>query len=46
MAKEIATFAGGCFWCMVKPFDSQPGIESVISGYRRPQRKSNIQGSL
>ena len=33
MAKEIATFAGGCFWCMVKPFDSQPGIESVISGY-------------
>ena len=33
MAKEIATFAGGCFWCMVKPFDSQQGIESVISGY-------------
>lgn len=33
MAKEIATFAGGCFWCMVKPFDSQPGIESVVSGY-------------
>ncbi len=25
--KEIATFAGGCFWCMVKPFDEQPGIE-------------------
>lgn len=31
--KEKATFAGGCFWCMVKPFDEQPGIESVISGY-------------
>ena len=30
---EKATFAGGCFWCMVKPFDSLPGIESVISGY-------------
>ncbi|QKS71165.1 peptide-methionine (S)-S-oxide reductase MsrA [Paenalkalicoccus suaedae] len=28
-----ATFAGGCFWCMVKPFDQEPGIESVISGY-------------
>lgn len=28
-----ATFAGGCFWCMVKPFDSLPGIESVTSGY-------------
>jgi len=30
---QIATFAGGCFWCMVKPFDSYPGIESVVSGY-------------
>lgn len=33
MAKQYATFAGGCFWCMVKPFDETPGIESVISGY-------------
>ncbi|MDN3016828.1 peptide-methionine (S)-S-oxide reductase MsrA [Paenibacillus sp. BSR1-1] len=30
---QLATFAGGCFWCMVKPFDEQPGIRSVISGY-------------
>jgi methionine-S-sulfoxide reductase len=30
---ELATFAGGCFWCMVKPFDEQPGIISVVSGY-------------
>lgn len=30
---EKATFAGGCFWCMVEPFDSRPGIERVISGY-------------
>ncbi|MBM7647900.1 methionine-S-sulfoxide reductase [Bacillus ectoiniformans] len=30
---EKATFAGGCFWCMVKPFDQQPGIKEVISGY-------------
>lgn len=28
-----ATFAGGCFWCMVKPFDQWDGIESVVSGY-------------
>lgn len=28
-----ATFAGGCFWCMVKPFDQWNGIERVISGY-------------
>ena len=30
---EKATFAGGCFWCMVKPFDQWPGIKSVVSGY-------------
>ncbi|PLT27949.1 peptide-methionine (S)-S-oxide reductase MsrA [Peribacillus deserti] len=31
--KETATFAGGCFWCMVKPFDEMPGIYGIISGY-------------
>lgn len=30
---ELATFAGGCFWCMVKPFDEQTGIIQVVSGY-------------
>lgn len=30
---EKATFAGGCFWCMVKPFDELPGIHGVVSGY-------------
>ena len=28
-----ATFAGGCFWCMIKPFDQYEGVESVKSGY-------------
>lgn len=30
---ERAIFAGGCFWCMVQPFEEMPGIKSVISGY-------------
>ncbi|OIK11812.1 peptide-methionine (S)-S-oxide reductase MsrA [Bacillus sp. MUM 13] len=30
---QVATFAGGCFWCMVSPFEELPGIESIISGY-------------
>ncbi|WP_100372956.1 peptide-methionine (S)-S-oxide reductase MsrA [Bacillus sp. FJAT-45037] len=30
---EKAVFAGGCFWCMVQPFDEQPGIIDVLSGY-------------
>lgn len=30
---EKATFAGGCFWCMVHPFDQLQGVISVTSGY-------------
>ena len=30
---EIAYFAGGCFWCMVSPFDILEGILEVRSGY-------------
>jgi peptide-methionine (S)-S-oxide reductase len=28
-----ATFAGGCFWCMEKPFDELEGVKSTTSGY-------------
>lgn len=31
--EQTAIFAGGCFWCMVEPFESQPGIINVVSGY-------------
>ena len=31
--KKKAIFAGGCFWCMVKPFDSWDGVDRVVSGY-------------
>jgi peptide methionine sulfoxide reductase msrA/msrB len=31
--KALATFAGGCFWCMEKPFETVPGVSAVISGY-------------
>jgi peptide methionine sulfoxide reductase msrA/msrB len=30
---EIATFAGGCFWCMEHPFEQMDGVEKVVSGY-------------
>ncbi len=30
---EMATFAGGCFWCMEAPFDVLPGVHSTVSGY-------------
>ncbi|MBN1757086.1 MAG: peptide-methionine (S)-S-oxide reductase MsrA [Chitinispirillaceae bacterium] len=29
----LATFAGGCFWCMVPPFANLPGVSKVVSGY-------------
>jgi peptide-methionine (S)-S-oxide reductase len=32
-ATAVATFAGGCFWCMEPPFDKLPGVVSTTSGY-------------
>lgn len=31
--KKLATFAGGCFWCMFKPFSNYDGVEKIIAGY-------------
>jgi peptide-methionine (S)-S-oxide reductase len=30
---RVATFAGGCFWCMEPPFEELDGVVSVVSGY-------------
>jgi peptide-methionine (S)-S-oxide reductase len=29
----VATFAGGCFWCMEAPFDKLDGVLATTSGY-------------
>jgi peptide-methionine (S)-S-oxide reductase len=33
MAREIATLAGGCFWCLEAIYDQLKGVEAVESGY-------------
>src|SRR5256712_12554958 len=33
MRTEIATLAGGCFWCLEAVFDDLEGVEGVVSGY-------------
>lgn len=30
---QVATVAGGCFWCMEPPFEKLEGVDSVISGF-------------
>ncbi len=30
---SIATFAGGCFWCIASDFEKLEGIQDVVSGY-------------
>ena len=32
-ATEVAVFAGGCFWCMEKPYDELDGVVRTTSGY-------------
>ncbi len=31
--EAVATFAGGCFWCVESDFDTVPGVLRTISGY-------------
>lgn len=31
--KQMATFAGGCFWCMEPPFEGHKGVLEVVAGY-------------
>src|SRR5688572_3174843 len=33
MSQEIATLAGGCFWCLEAVFDQLKGVSAVESGY-------------
>ena len=36
----VATFAGGCFWCMEPPFDKLDGVLSTTSGYTGGTKKN------
>ncbi|WP_457677702.1 peptide-methionine (S)-S-oxide reductase MsrA [Thermovibrio sp.] len=33
MGREVATFAGGCFWCMEEAFSKLEGVVEVVPGY-------------
>ena len=46
---EIATFAGGCFWCMESDFEKLEGVSEVVSGFtggklKNPTYKGNHKG--
>ena len=36
----VATFAGGCFWCMEPPYDKLDGVISTTSGYMGGAKKN------
>jgi len=39
-AIQTAIFAGGCFWCMEKPFDAQTGVINSEVGYTGGHKKN------
>ncbi len=46
---DIATFAGGCFWCMEADFEKLDGVSEVVSGFtggelKNPTYKGNHKG--
>ncbi len=45
-ASAKATFAGGCFWCMEKPFDEVQGVLSTTSGYTGGQMPNPTYGQV
>jgi len=36
----VATFAGGCFWCVEEVFHQTPGVYAAISGYTGGKRET------
>ena len=48
--EAVATFAGGCFWCVESDFDHVPGVTRTVSGYtggllKNPTYKQVTYGS-
>ncbi|RAI90231.1 peptide-methionine (S)-S-oxide reductase MsrA [Algoriphagus yeomjeoni] len=43
---EVATFAGGCFWCVEAPFEGIDGVITVISGYAGGKEKNPTYGEV
>lgn len=37
---QKATFAGGCFWCMEGPFETEKGVVEVLSGYTGGEKEN------
>jgi len=44
--KALATFAGGCFWCMEAPYDKLDGVVSTTSGYMGGSKKNPTYGEV
>lgn len=43
---QLATFGGGCFWCVEAIFQQQSGVSNVVSGYAGGEEENPIYQSI
>lgn len=43
---EVATFAGGCFWCVEAGFEKIPGVVEAVSGYSGGDEENPTYGQV
>jgi peptide methionine sulfoxide reductase msrA/msrB len=44
--EQVATLAGGCFWCIESPFEKVDGVNKVISGYAGGTKENPTYGEV
>ena len=45
-SQAVATFAGGCFWCVEATFEKVPGVTAAMSGSPTRRSRNRLKATL